>query len=89
MTHSLTPISSRKYPTESGERYFNNARFITSTFDASPKMLIEIERLLRADDGVLRFYTTKAKSNIEKSRGLSFRNPYLVPSDAPATTSLP
>ena len=24
--------------------------------DASPKMLIEIERLLRADDGVLRFY---------------------------------
>ena len=52
-------------------------------------MLIEIERLLRADDGVLRFYTTKAKSNIEKSRGLSFRNPYLVPSDAPATTSLP
>ena len=69
----------RKYPTEAGERYFDSARFITSTFDTSPKMLIEVERLLKADEGVLRFYTTRAKNNIVAARGTSFRNPYLNP----------
>lgn len=67
----------RKYPTENGERYFVNARFITATFDANPKLLVDVERLLKGDEGVLRFYTSKTKNNIDKSRGLSFRNPYL------------
>jgi hypothetical protein len=67
----------RKYPTEDGERYFINARFITSTFDAAPKLLVDVERLLRGDEGVLRFYTSRTKNNIDKSRGTTFRNPYL------------
>ena len=76
---SFSLLTFRKYPTEAGERYFDSARFITSTFDTSPKMLIEVERLLKADEGVLRFYTTRAKNNIVAARGTSFRNPYLNP----------
>lgn len=60
-----------------GERYFWDARYITTSFNASPKSLTEIERQLRQEEGVLRFFTTKMKSNITRSRGFSFRNPYL------------
>ena len=68
----------RQYPTEKGERYFDEARFITATFDASPKLLNDVERLLRADEGVLRFYTTRTRNNVSKVRGESFRNRYLT-----------
>jgi Ribosomal protein S6 len=72
-----TYLKRRQYPTEEGERYFDEARFITATFDASPKLLNDVERLLRADEGVLRFYTTRTRNNVSKIRGESFRNRYL------------
>jgi hypothetical protein len=40
--------------------------------------------MLKADDSVLRFFTTKPKSTINKARGLSYRNPYLSTTKMPA-----
>ena len=51
---------------------------MTATFDASPKLLVEVERLLRDEEDILRFFTTKVvKNNALRTRGDSFRNPYL------------
>jgi ribosomal protein S6 len=75
----------RKYPAADGTRYFWEARYITTTFDASPKTLIDIDRLLKADDVVLRHFTTKPKSAIDKARGSSYRNPYLSTTKLPTT----
>lgn len=75
--NDATYLKRRQYPTPEGERYFDEARFITATFDASPKLLNDVERLLRADEGVLRFYTTRTRNNVSKIRGESFRNRYL------------
>jgi Ribosomal protein S6 len=68
---------SRKYPTTDGTRYFWDARYITTSFDASPKVLVETERLLRTEEGILRFFTIRGKTSIERCRGNSYRNPYL------------
>ena len=51
---------------------------MTATFDLSPKALIEIDRLLRNDDGVLRWYTTRAKSAFERVDSKCYKNPYIT-----------
>ena len=78
--HGVRPLperARRKYPTTDGSRYFWEARYITASFDASPKVLVETERLLRNEEGILRFFTVKGKTSAERSRGLSYRNPFL------------
>lgn len=67
----------RKYASVDGSRHFWEARFITSSFDANPKCLIELDRMLRNEEGVLRYFTEKKNTTIDKVNSKSYRNPYL------------
>eukprot|EP01038_Epipyxis_sp_PR26KG_P009582 gene9582-12906_t len=75
----LQERAKRKYATPDGTRYFWEARYVTTTFDASPECLAEAERALKNEDGVLRFFTTKLSSGFDKSKEKSYRNPYMPP----------
>ena len=68
----------RKYAGTDGIRYFWEARFITATFDANPQCLVETDRMLKNEAGVLRFFTVKLKSGVDRATGKSYKNPYLV-----------
>jgi ribosomal protein S6 len=59
-----------------GTRYFWEARYITTTFDASPKCLTEIDRFLRNEEGVLRTFTVKVDSSLDRSTTSTYKNPY-------------
>jgi hypothetical protein len=67
----------RRYAVTDGSRYFWEARFVCSTFDASPQALKETERLLRNEEGVLKFFTVKLKTAVDRSKATSYKNPYL------------
>ena len=78
--HGIRPIperTTRKYASTDGQRHFWEARFISATFDASPKCLSEAERQLKGEEGILRFHTTRVTSAVEKVNSRNFRNPYL------------
>ena len=81
----LTMPNHRRYATTDGTRYFWEARYITATFDASPQVLIETDRLLKNEEGILRSFTVRMKSGFDKVKERSYRNPYAKP-DAPAGT---
>lgn len=66
----------RKFAGTDGLRYFWDARFITITFDSSPNALRETERLLRNEEGILRFHTLKKQSVLEKCNAKTYKNPY-------------
>ncbi len=75
----------RKYPTDEGERYFWEARYITATFDASPNALKEATRVMKTDAGVLRVFTTKLQNALDVCQGHTYRNPFLnVPKETQA-----
>lgn len=59
-----------------GSRYFWEARYVSTTFDASPKCLIEIDRMLRNEEGVLRAFTVKHKSSLFRCSSKNYKNPY-------------
>ena len=59
-----------------GQRLTWDARFVTATFDASPHCLAETERLLRGEDGVLRFHSVKQLSAADRVRARNWKNPY-------------
>ena len=67
----------RKFSVTDGTRYFWKARFVSTIFDASPPCLIEIERYLKNQDGVLRVFTIKHTSAVERSTCRNYKNPYL------------
>jgi ribosomal protein S6 len=48
-----------------------------TTFDASPNSMKELERSLRNEEGIIRFYPLKLKSVFDKCRDTTYRNPYL------------
>ncbi len=64
--------------TPDGHRWFWNAKFLTVTFDASPSCLVEAERVLRADDAVIRFHTIKVKTTADRFGARNYKNPYIV-----------
>lgn len=59
-----------------GTRYFWDARFVTVTFEGSPQCLEQANRFLKTEELVLREFTTKAKSNLQLSRMMTYKNPY-------------
>lgn len=61
-----------------GTRHFWEAKFITATFDISPKGLKEVERTLRNEEGVIRFFTTKIDSGPQRFNTRTYQNPYLA-----------
>ena len=66
-----------KYATRDGERYFWEARYVSSFFDASPKALVEVNRFLRTEDGILRFYTLKRETAQKRVDSKNYRNPFV------------
>lgn len=66
----------RKYAVQDGSRYFWEARFISTTFDASPKCLVEIDRMLRNENEVLRTVTLKLDTAHDRATTNSYKNPY-------------
>ena len=66
----------RKYISTTGERSFWGARFMTTTFDASPKVLAELGRLLRDDEAVLRYFTDKVPTKMDRTTATNYKNPY-------------
>eukprot|EP01041_Mallomonas_annulata_P001212 gene1212-2359_t len=78
--HGVRPLperAQRKYATRDGQRYFWEARFITTTFDASPRGLVEAERTLKNTDGILRYVTLKQPTVIDRVNSRNYRNPYV------------
>ena len=74
--HGIRPLperARRKYASTDGTRHFWDARYTSSIFDASPKALIEVDRLLRNEEGVLRVFTTK-KEGASRVRSSNFKN---------------
>ena len=69
-----------KFATKDGDRYFWEARYTSSFFDANPKTLIELGRMLKNQEEVLRFFTLKRDTTASKVRSNNFRNPYSTPS---------
>jgi len=49
---------------------------VTTTFDASPAALVEIGRMFRNEDNVLRAFTIKRKATIFQASGENYKNPY-------------
>ena len=49
---------------------------MTVTFDVSPKGLVEVERMLRNEEGVLRFFSLKVKASTDRLEAKNFKNPY-------------
>lgn len=79
--HGVRPLAEKakkKFASSDGSRYFWEARYVTATFDSSPKGLFESERLLRNEEGVLRFFSTKQLTTIDKCNSSSFKNPYFT-----------
>jgi hypothetical protein len=71
-------VNCRKYVASDGSRYFWEARFTTVTFDASPSCLETIGRVMRQEEGVIRYFTAKKTSAIERVNGKNYKNPYLA-----------
>jgi len=81
--HGIRPLperARRKYASTDGARHFWDARYVSSIFDASPKALTEVERLLRNEEGVLRVFTIKKESGVSRVRAGNYRNIFSPPS---------
>ena len=84
--HGIRPLperARRKYATTDGTRYFWDARYVSSHFDASPKALIEVDRMLRNEEGVLRWFTTRQEAGADRVRGENFKNTFRVQQPGP------
>jgi len=78
--HGIRPLlerATRKYAHTDGTRHFWEARYVTASFDASPKCLLETQRMLRMEEGVLRSFTTRVPTAVNKVNSRNFKNPYL------------
>lgn len=53
---------------EEEQKYHWRARYISSYFDASPATVKEVERVLRLDENVLRFFTLRPKTQADLIR---------------------
>jgi ribosomal protein S6 len=77
--HGIRPLAEqakRKYATTDGSRYFWEARFITVTFDAAPKVLVLTDRYFRTQAGILRTFVVKQRAGMDIIKDNSFRNPH-------------
>jgi ribosomal protein S6 len=77
--HGVRPLPSRarrKFTSTTGERYFWDARFTTTTFDVSPDVLVDINRFLRDDEAVLRYFTIKQDDKMHRVASKNYKNPY-------------
>jgi ribosomal protein S6 len=77
----LPERAKKRYATRDGERYFWDARYTSSFFDANPRTLTEIGRMLRNEEGVLRFFTLKKPTTAERTASENYKNPYLKRSE--------
>ncbi len=59
-----------------GQRLFWNAKYISVTMDASPETLRESERVLRSDDGIIRFQAIRIETAVTRFGSRNYRNPY-------------
>ncbi len=78
----------RKYVATDGSRYFWEARFTTVTFDASPSSLETIGRVIKQEEGVIRAFTVKLTSAVDRVNGKNYKNPYLAGVKNPAGEKL-
>ena len=54
-----------------------DARYISTIIDASPYALKEVDRLLKNDEGILRYFTLKQTSAAQRAKNTGWRNPYM------------
>ena len=67
--HSPPPTTTTsRRAMEEEQKYHWRARYISSYFDASPKCVKEVERVLRLDENVLRFFTLRPKTQADLIR---------------------
>lgn len=66
----------RQFPSMDGQRYFFEARYITVTYDAHPKVLTETDRLLKSEEALIRSFVVKQRSAFDLARGVTYRNQY-------------
>jgi ribosomal protein S6 len=72
----LPEKAKRKYATREGDRYFWEARYVSTYFDISPKALPEVARFLRTEDGILRFDTLKRETANTRVASKNYKNPF-------------
>lgn len=51
------------------------------TFDASPKCLIEAERVIKGDEVIIRYFTLKQDSTSERIYSETYKNPFMFPDE--------
>ncbi|TFJ86251.1 hypothetical protein NSK_002459 [Nannochloropsis salina CCMP1776] len=69
--HGLRALSHRlrnRRAMEEEQKYHWRARYISSYFDVSPDTVKEVERVLRLDENVLRFFTLRPKTQADLIR---------------------
>jgi ribosomal protein S6 len=69
-------IINRKFATTDGARSVWEARYIVATIDASPQALTQVDRVVRHDECVLRYFTVKHTLGLQRARTRDYRNPY-------------
>ena len=71
-------VFDRRVRDAKGGRYHWQAKMITSTCDLSPRGLVNVNRILRSSDDVLRFFTIKVKkSGLNTVRSRKRSNPFI------------
>ena len=78
--HGVRPLgdqTKKKYAQAStGERYFWDAQFMTSTFDCSPPVLKQLNRFLRDSEEVIRSHVTRVETKLDRLTCKTYKNPY-------------
>ena len=78
--HGVRPLgdqTKKKYAQAStGERYFWDAQFMTSTFDCSPPVLKQLNRFLRDSEEVIRSHVTRVETKLDRLTSKTYKNPY-------------
>jgi ribosomal protein S6 len=74
-----------RHANKDGERYYEQGRFISIRFDASPQIMLGVERIIRLDEDVLRYTTLRnpdfaSKVNVMKLK----KNPFVLDNKVPA-----
>ena len=79
MNHGVRELPERwrsKFVGADGSRYHWKGKFISTHVDVSPSTLADLERLLRTEDSVVRFFSLKQNTRMSHVGSLRKDNPF-------------
>ncbi len=77
-----------RHANKDGERYYEQGRYISLRFDASPQIMSGVERIIRLDEDILRYTTLRNKDFASKVNVLKLKkNPFVLNDKKPAAAA--